>query len=209
MWCDCVSLHIMLLFSSSHSHSYFYYCSYSSFYQFIELADLYWHSHVHPSSYPLYYAMLQRSVHITVRQADFFFVWVLRWEQIRVPRHSTGNAIHPSIHGILLSMFSISYVMCDVWRVTHTCLEVSWAVWCGGHNLLHVSIPLLLLHPSLLAYFPPSYLKPSFLSLSLIIFYSTSNSLFLIWKVKYSKIGLQTRANTMELRIPLDQASNK
>ena len=64
--------------------------------------------------------MLQRSVYITVRQADFFFVRVLRGEQIRVPSHPTGDAVHLSlsIHGtlvlVLVLVFSISYVMCGV-----------------------------------------------------------------------------------------------
>lgn len=82
-------------------------------------------------------AMLQRSVYITVRQADLFFVWVLRGEQIRVPGHTTGSALHLSLHGILLLIFSISCVMCVLWRVVYSCVRVSWnmycgAVWCGG-----------------------------------------------------------------------------
>ena len=54
---------------------------------------------------------------------------------------STYLSIHRIL--ILLLVFSISYVMCGVWCVVYTCVRVSWAVWCSGHNLLHVYIPFL------------------------------------------------------------------
>jgi hypothetical protein len=132
---------------------------------------------------------------------------------------------------ILFLVFSISYVMCGVWCVTCDvwlipvlkCLELLVRRWSQSPSyLLSIRtsfLPSLLtylliylltyLFTYLLTHLPPPYLKPSFLSLPLIIWYYTSITIYLICKVKYSKIGLQTRANTMELRIPLDQASNK